>query len=761
MRPVAILLGVALLVCASFSQNLSQSIRAMGKAIAERGAPNRAAAPAESQLPQTPPRRAGEPFVLRNADHFDRRGNSIVASGDVRFSFRGYDVVCDRVEGDLRTNIFTMRGNVILSGTDQLIRASSLLVDFDRRTFRFLEGSADLGPSFIGGNLTEPIYIRGQAASGSSKEVEAERCGLTTCDHDHPHFELVARRITIRPTKRAILRDVDLRIFDKSVLRIPYLVLPLNQNAERQLPEVGQSRDEGYFIKTKWPIELQGEDLFTGRLDYYTKLGNGFGGDYDYSRETLSGLLRAYTVTRGTNGLTAFWNHRQLFGQSNWTVNANYQKNNYTTAPDNTQVGIQTQYTIPNANGSTSLSIFRNSNESTSFRSINQSYNLSDQRRLFRTVASNLALNLTSSENQSGTGPLSRRSILDLNYTASQELRQFTTQLEYRRSIPITADDNFFSSSDRTPTISIRSTSERLFGPRMGQVLPFGAEISIGEIANPGLRNRITRIGFAWDSRQQTDPNKRLSFSATNRFRQTLYSDDTAQYLLGTDLGLKYQMAAKSSVNLRYNYLRPYGYTPLTIDNSGTTNIVGLDVNWEARKDLNFSVQTGYDIQQLKLKSVSPWQNILFRIDYAEGGNRFRARTTANYDNASQIWRNIRTDFSWQSPWGPVSGGVQYDAARSTWSNVTLLFETFKFGKVTTSALLSYNGYLKKFEATQFQVSYDLHCTELVLQFQDNTTGFRSGREIQLFLRLKAFPLDSLFGTGRRGQSIRGGGIGF
>jgi LPS-assembly protein len=36
----------------------------------------------------------------------------------------------------------------------------------------------------------------------------------------------------------------------------------------------------------------------------------------------------------------------------------------------------------------------------------------------------------------------------------------------------------------------------------------------------------------------------------------------------------------------------------------------------------------------------------------------------------------------------------------------------------------------------------------------DNKVGFRSGRQIGFFIRLKAFPSFSPFGIGRRGQAI-------
>ncbi len=768
---VAVLFLLAL-ISISYGQDISHSVASAAKKLKDMGAitvPKSQVRPLEpGQLPSPekalPPAidgRSAEMFVLRNANNVERRGNNIKASGDVRFSFRGYDVRAEQVEGDLRTNIFLVHDQVVVVGQAQTIHADSVLIDFDRRTFRYLEGTGTFGPDFIGGTIIDNLYVRGKSVWGTSREIECEICGLTTCDHEQPHFEFRARRATIRVGKRAILRDVDFMVLNKKVFRIPFLVIPLERNTERNLPEFGQSRDEGYYVKTRWPMVIRGNDVFTGRLDYYTKLGNGFGGDYEYDHQNIAGVARVFALTRGQNAIVASLDHRQNIFNGTLTVNSNYQKNNYITSPDNTTWSTRMQYVLPQKTGSSSLSMYRTSNSATNFSSLTETYSLTDQRQLPARITSNLNVNLSSSNSQSQGFQPTKRSIVDLNYVANQESRYLTAMLEYRRSIPITTEENFFSSSDRTPSLSLKSASSKLFGQSFGTLLPFNTEFSIGEIANPGERNRLTRIGLNFDLRKQLEFSKRASLSVYSAIRQAIYSDDTAQYVLTDDAAFRYSLGKDSAFNLRYNYVRPYGFTPLAIDNSGTTNIVSADLTVRPIKDLLFATQTGYDIQQLKLKQSAPWQSVNFRLEYVPANNKVRVRTTALYDSGSQVWRNIRTDFTWFSPWGRVAGGAQYDANRSTWSSFTLLLDTFKFGKITSSALFSYNGYLKKMESMQLQFIYDLHCTELILQLSDNQTGFRSGREIQLFLRIKALPFDSLFGVGRRGQSIGAGGIGF
>jgi LPS-assembly protein len=101
-----------------------------------------------------------------------------------------------------------------------------------------------------------------------------------------------------------------------------------------------------------------------------------------------------------------------------------------------------------------------------------------------------------------------------------------------------------------------------------------------------------------------------------------------------------------------------------------------------------------------------------------------------------------------------VGLGLRYDAVRSVWGSANLFVDALKWGRLRISSALAYNGYLKAFEARHFSFTYDTHDAEFILQVLDNPVGFRPGREISFFIRLKALPFDTPFGIGRRGQPI-------
>ena len=155
------------------------------------------------------------------------------------------------------------------------------------------------------------------------------------------------------------------------------------------------------------------------------------------------------------------------------------------------------------------------------------------------------------------------------------------------------------------------------------------------------------------------------------------------------------------------------------------------------------------------------WQQIGLRTEFIPTRN-FSLRALSTYDTISEVWSGVRLDLNARAGQTTVSLGSRYDGYRRAWSNANLYLSNLKVGRTTFSTVLSYNGFTKQFDAQQYNFVYDLHCAEAVLTYSEYSTGFRPGRDVQFFFRLKALSFDSLFGLGRRGQPIStGSGSGF
>ncbi len=712
--------------------------------------------PKDSTLP--PPQGEDRELRVLQAGRMTRTGQTLVVEGPAHVQFRGYDIFADRVEGDLDTEVFQLEGKVRLIGADAVVTGQTVQVRFKERTFRATDGEAELRPSFTKGRMLDDLYLGGKLTYGSEHEAFASDSYFTTCNLEHPHYAFDAARSVIRPGKRAILRDVRIEVLGRTIIRLPYLSIPLEDYSDRYLPDVGQSRDEGLYVKTHTGVPLRSSSTtLDARVDYYSKLGGGLGGDYQYDHAGTSGSIKLFGITGGPGTIDASNQHRQKFGPLTLDVSNEYRRHNYLSSPDGTQLSTRGSLLYQQGGGSTTrLSYQRSSNESPGFSYGMSSTSLSDQRTWSRALRTTLDANLVANQSSFSSGTPTEREQLDVRFRGTQDLTRATAELEYVRSIPVGETTNFFSASDRTPVFTLKSTSQQLFGPKgTGLGFPFQTQLSMGEYVDARSRDRLSRGAFEFAFQRPDASKKRLTADVDGRFKQGIYSDDTAQYVVGMGANVRYKLGSDTGVNLRYNYLRPFGFSPLQIDRSGEYHQLGLDVNYRPARSVLLGAQTGYDLLDQQLAST-PWQSVGVRAEF-EPSKWLLFRAFSTYDTFQQGWSNIRMDLAYKPGATFVRATARYDGIRHTWGQVGLSVLDLKWGRLRASTDLVYNGYLKQFEARHFDFRYDLHCAEAVLQIIDNPLGFRSGREIQFFIRLKAFPFDTPFGTGRRGQSIGGG----
>ncbi len=682
-----------------------------------------------------------------------RTGSRVTLSGGTEFLYRGYHVFADSADGDLATRVFTLSGNVDIIGKDAIITGQKVTVDFDARTYRAFDSSGELRPSLLGGILKGDVYTKAQESTGSERRVIGQGTDVTTCDLPNPHYDIEADMTDVRPGRRVVFHKARIRLFGKTILNLPYLSIPLDDRTYQNLPEVGQSPDEGYYVKNRYGIPLHGDSDLLTHVDYMTKLGTGLGSDYRYDTRNSSGVSRVYGILGPINTLDISNTHRQQFGWGSISLDNAFQRDNYLTAPGTTLLNTRALVDITRGYGAdTKLTFSHSGSQASGFDTSSESIGVQDQRTIAHRLNTNVDVNwLDSSSTFSGASG-SKREQIDVHLTGEENFTKATANFEYERSIPIGQTENFFSGSDKTPVVSLVSDSRRLLGDKAGLSFPFRTELSLGEFLDPSSDSRFGRGDFDFNFRRPDTSTKRLKFDVDGRFRQAMYSDDTAQYILNYDQQIAYSLGRDTSANFRYSYLRPYGFSPLVMDRTGRTNQATMDVSFRPMRTLLAGVQTGYDALQLEQKET-PWQQVGVRAEY-HPVDFFMFRALSSYDPREQLWSNIRLDMSYKPGATYVSFGARYDGIRKVWSNANLFLDGLKIGRARLSSILTYNGFTKNFDAQQYSLIYDLHCAEAVLNITDTGTGFRSGREISFFLRLKAFPFDLPFGFGRRGEPL-------
>ncbi len=709
---------------------------------------------------ELPPGRSYGPeerqFKLLESGTWKKTGSRVHVSGGFHAVYKGYDLYGLELDGDTEDEIYTASGDVKVIGEDSIVVGQQVTVNFRDRTYKTVNSNVQLRPSFLKGKVLDDVYLRGGTSNGSQREMFAIDAHLTTCSYDDPHYELLSDSTDLRPGKRIILRKVTVRLLRHDILRLPFLSIPLDDKTDRYTPEIGQSNDEGYFIKFKYPLfARRTSDLLNARIDYFTKLGLGLGGDYFYESTKARGYLKAYGLVGQSSTFSLDQDHAMKLGSNlEFTLQNNFQRQNYLTAPQNTILNTRAGLRWAQSNGTyTTLSFYRNRNESSSFISTFQTLSLNDSRSINRTLRTSLDLTFSGNSSSFSGGAPVERNQLDVRFIGTQEFRQATAELAYQRSIPIGDTTNFYGAADQTPVVTLRSDGSRLLSKAWGEALPFQAELSVGEYGNAGLNGeRLSRGNLNISMSKEDRGYRRFGVSMDGRLQQGIYSDDTAQYVIGYNGTARYSLGRSTGINLRYNYLQAHGYTPLQFDRTGTSNLVSTDLTIEPLRRLTFGAQTGYDFVQEQQQELA-WQSVGARMEWRPTDS-VQLRGLSTFDTFRHTWSNTRLDLAWRAGGTFVSAGARYDGVRHTWGNVNFYVDGFKMGRLKTSALIAYNGYLRQFEARHFSFIYDLHCAEAILQIIDNPTGFRPGTTIGFFIRLKAFPFNTPFGLGRNGQSF-------
>lgn len=719
-----------------------------GDPVAAPPAPN---LPERQALPEAKPVE-DKRLVVRRAKVNRLRGNELQAEGDVFVSVGGFDIKAQRVTGNLLTQEFVLEGDASLEGRTETITGQVIRVDLGSNTFAFEQGRARFAPERVGGRLVRDLFVRGADGRGDEDLISTDHGSITTCDLDHPHYELAGADIDVRPGKRAILRDFKLKIMGRTVLGLPYLVVPLDETVQRIVPEVGQTPDEGYFVKVRYSTPLRGEDYFDTRVDYFSKLGLGLGLDWHYENPELAGVFRIYGLTGSERTLTMQSQHRQDLAGGRLDIDANFQQNNYLTSPNTTNWNARAAYTMQTRSATTRLGYSRSSSASDTYDTLSESWTLNDIRRWSPRFRTSLDLNLASSSSGSSFGDRFESKRLDLRFNANQEFGLLGADLLYQRTIPIGDTEGFFSAGDRTPMLTLSTDGRRMLGARAGAKWPFRAELSYGELGDSGVDGNVRRVNLEVGLNRTEGGQSRTQLRWGGRFRQGLYSDDTAQFTGAFDANLTHRFGARSTFGIDYRYLRSQGYTPLALDRTGRGDAFTFDVAYEATPQLRFSANTGYDLLQIE-RGETPWQQVWLRGDWTPS-SAFRLRSTATYDTFQRVWGTARLDAEALLGRTRLIAGARYDGRRSQWAGFSLQVRGFRVGRVGAAALFEYNGYTQQFDAQHYMVTYDMHCTEAVLEILDNQTGFRSGRQIGFYIRLKALPFSSPFGLGRRGEAI-------
>ncbi len=279
--------------------------------------PEGPATPAPQEAtPQTPGTTPGPPtaparlpdqfsdhFEQISADHWRFTGNVELALPGNTFKF-----FADEADFFIDENRLVAKGNVVFADANGRIAADEM--DFKLNdgtgTFKRASGSMALGNAVRSSAFPgeDPdVYFMGEVIEKlGPRKYRLHKGAFTTCVQPTPRWEMTSSSATINLDDYAFARSTVLKVKGFPVLYLPVIYYPM-QDGDRAtgflMPSYGASSIRGQAVTNGffWAIGRSQDATFVH--DWYTKSGQGGGGEYRYVADDQSrGNVRAYAFSR-------------------------------------------------------------------------------------------------------------------------------------------------------------------------------------------------------------------------------------------------------------------------------------------------------------------------------------------------------------------------------------------------------------------------------------------------------------------------------
>lgn len=664
--------------------------------------------------PSSQPSEESDEINVTSDKFFGNWQNRLSFQGKVRVTYRDTLIMADRMDVDLDAKVAYLSGSVLVREKTGETTTEAIELDLDSRRWSFTNARLTFFPNPQIGTVA-PFFAETAKGDVSPERTSFFRGTLTSCDLSEPHYEIRAEEVVITPQDNIVMRHVSFWLLGRKIFERKNYVIPLRPSIERRrglrLPFLGHNEVEGFFIKNSFNYLATEHLLGTLFLDFMTKRGIGYGAQHSYGFADALGAIYFYTVNDRSTGARQFdvrFRHQQRLARDVIaTLGVDSTKNNQFTAPGSSFRNIDFSLQSPSRNMFLHL---RSEKSASPFFGGTDS--LAGQFSIQRAqISRNTFLDFSADY---------RRSLIVLGEPRSEELtnrlqlthtgRLLETILRFEKLQDLdnntSPGDEFRNALDRVPEIALFWSSNRNQRKLLG-LLPADAQFSVGdyrEYGNPnqtgggGLRLRRTYFqldfpGVGDEYVKRWGENTELTFGGT--FKQSLYSNDTAQYVLEYRSHFQHGFGERAGVFLDYWRQKPVGFTPFLFD---------VVVPFHSL-DLGLFYQTG----QLTLEVPRPPTPFLSREQPAETRQpevlhfftpKFRFNLSAGKDLENGAYR----DLVWRAQFIPTrsfyaSVSAAHDLNAGEFRDVIL---RLRAGAQALAPFLSYPGHGEYYPFSQF-----------------------------------------------------------
>ena len=188
-------------------------------------------------------------------------------------------------------HIVVATGNVLFENETNRIAAERLQFDTKTRTGVFFQAAGSIGitervdKSFFGTQEPDARFEGEEIHKLGPDTYKIVRGAFTTCMQPTPRWQMVAGSVTLRVDHHAILTNTLLRVKGVPVMYLPVFYYPINKEDRSTgflLPVYGTSTVRGQSLSNAFFWAINRSQDATATYDWYSKSGQGYGGQYRY-----------------------------------------------------------------------------------------------------------------------------------------------------------------------------------------------------------------------------------------------------------------------------------------------------------------------------------------------------------------------------------------------------------------------------------------------------------------------------------------------
>jgi hypothetical protein len=211
--------------------------------------------------------------VVADNIQFEREKRKIIGQGNVVVTYKDVKLQSDRAEVYTDTKKAFAEGHVTIIDGNSSLSAERAEYDFRNRTGSLPDATGYQYPWYTQGERLEQV---------SRDEIRVQNGAATTCNLEFPHYEVTAKKVTVYPDDKIVLKNATVKVLGRKVFWLPYLTIPLD---DRQSPieiRTGYSDNYGFYVLTAKDFSLTKNVKLKGHVDYRTKRGIAGGVDVGY-----------------------------------------------------------------------------------------------------------------------------------------------------------------------------------------------------------------------------------------------------------------------------------------------------------------------------------------------------------------------------------------------------------------------------------------------------------------------------------------------